>query len=323
MFTSLDIIKSLDQIRMNKKMSILTLTEGIMSRKKYTRLTNHETQISFYELTEFLKKLSIPFQEFSLFVVNQIENQYPEESTFYTTVLFENYEHAYQMYYPKLKKVEFKTLLGEHAVPAFIELMKFKLEKQSQKESLFNLKEKYPLQRLLRNKIITDSLIGILFVYVHLCDQEERLMIGHFVYDAIFDPSFKFFVAYNEISRSVLHLTGMYAFDTEAPNHTEIYDKFQKIIKHTLIFQTKARLSAIDHLIFKMLYNYQNKHGLMNKDVVYYYIASYFSAFDEATVPNKLKMSQKDFNIFKELLKDNGLRNEWMYGRMLNHGNIW
>src|SRR5690554_6602349 len=100
MLESIDIIKTLDAIRMNQKIKIQDLVEGIMSRKTYTRLLNDEADISFYDLAKLLAKLAIPFQEFSLHVVNAVENQFPYESTFYLSVIRELYQETYDEAYP-------------------------------------------------------------------------------------------------------------------------------------------------------------------------------------------------------------------------------
>src|SRR5690606_7280454 len=185
MFESIDIMKTLDSIRMNQKVKIQDLVQGIMSRKTYTRLLNAEADISFYDLNKLLDKLSIPFLEFSLYVVNSIESQHPAESSFFLTILRDNYQKAYDEFYPSVKDKELKSIFGAKSVPATIELMLYKLNKQSKEASLKRLHSKFNLKSILEGKIIDDGVSGILYSFVYLVDDKERRDIGKFIYDVI------------------------------------------------------------------------------------------------------------------------------------------
>lgn len=323
MFESIDIMKTLDLIRANHKIKIQDLVQGIMSRKTYTRLLNDEASISFYDLNKLLEKLSIPFLEFSLYVVNSIEGQFPMESSFFLTILRENYQKAYDEFYPGVIGKELKTIFGAKSVPATIELMLYKLNKQSKEVSLSNLHQKFDLKSILESRIIDDGISGILYSFVYLVGDSERRQIGNFIYKVIFDPSFRHYYSYTEISKTIIHVTGILSFTLLDKLDDEELNRLEKIVVGALDYHTKFRGTVFDHKIFRILYQFQKEKNLENDFIIFSYISSYLSVFEKGAIPHKLDVTKEDMIIFKNYLKKGLYQQNTMYEGMLKHGKIW
>lgn len=323
MFESIDIMKTLDMIRTNQKVKIQDLVQGVMSRKTYTRLLNDEANISFYDLNKLLDKLSIPFLEFSLYVVNSIESQHPAESSFFLTILRENYQKAYDEFYPDVKDKELKSIFGAKSVPATIELMLYKLNKQSKEASLKRLHSKFNLNSILKGKIIDDGVSGILYSFVYLVDDKERRDIGKFIYDVIFDNTFRHYYSYTEISKTIINIAGILSFTLLETLTEEEIKRLEEIVIETLAYQTKFRATVFDHKIFRILYNFQKEKGLRNDFIIFSYISSYFSVLEKGAIPHKLDVTKEDMAIFKNYLEKGLYEQETMYERILKHGKVW
>lgn len=323
MLESIDIMKTLDLIRTNQKVKIQDLVQGIMSRKTYTRLLNDEANISFYDLNKLLDKLSIPFVEFSLYVVNSVESQYPMVSSFYISIIRENYQKTYDEFYPGIKGKDIKSIFGAKAVPATAELMLYKLNKQSREVSLNNLHKKFDLDHLLKSKIIDDGIAGVLYSFVNLVADDERRNIGRFIYDVISNPSFRHYYSYTEISKTILHMAGILSFTLLDTLTKDDMKKLEEIVLYTLDYQTKFRATIYDHKIFKILYNFQKEKHLTNDFIIFNYMSSYVSVFEKDAIPHKLNITKEDMDIFKNYLKNGLYEQNTMYEGILKHGKIW
>ncbi|WP_025725323.1 hypothetical protein [Acholeplasma granularum] len=323
MYSSIDIIKALDKIRTKNKLTIQEFVSGVMSRKKYTRISNNEADITLLEVSKLLSKVGIPLQEFAIFTANIIETANHNETSFYMSCIHGNYETAYKQHLPNFNLNNLKTTLGNKAVHAIYELMQYKLNFQSLQESSHKLRMKMDLKELIKDKILTDSTIGALYAYVHLGTDIERRQISKYLYDAIFDSSYKYYLLFNEISRSILQITAILSLTLLSDIKKEEIKTLESIIKYTFEFHTRSRLSIMDYNIFKVLNDFQNKNNLLNEYIVYYYISSYITIYQKEDVEPFIMVKEDDLNIYKKYLKDSSFTSGRMYERLLSDDKIW
>lgn len=316
MFTTNDIIKQLDFFRHSNKLTIQEICRGIMSRKKFTRLLNGETDISFDEIMAFLSRMNIQFQEFILYLGNIVESHYPDESSFCQAVIDGDYVRAYEIYYPKLGDAPYKTVLGRQAVSSFIQLMLFKLEKQERLRTLSNIQKDFPLDDFINNYVVDDNQICILYTYVNICNEKDKLKIGSYISNIIFSDRTKLLLTFSSTSLNLLYKTAILAFITQKQLEEEEIKKLNLIVKAALEYQTKARQPMSDFLLFQLLHDYYSRINKKNKYITFYYIATYISAFDSKNL-SKLNLNEDDIKQFSELVQDKEFRYSSMFERLL------
>lgn len=316
MFSTNDIVKQIDYFRCTNKMTIQEICQGVMSRKKYTRLLNGEADISFDEIMALMNRIHIPFQEFILYLTNTIEGKYPDESSFCQAIISADYNDAFETHYLKLGPPPYKTTLGRYAVGAFIHLMFFKLGKKDRLTSLQQLKLDFPLAKFTHGSIVEDNQICVLYAYVNMCDDKEKIIIGRYISTLLNDDRTRLLVTFSSFSLNLLYKTGILAYTTLDYLDEENAHHLSSIIKIALAYQIKARQPLADFLLFEMIHQFYRRIGKKNKYLTFYYITTFISSFGGEDL-SRLDINEDDIRTFSLLMKDKDFRNSPMYERLL------
>lgn len=323
MFSSIDIIKVLDHLRANQRIKIQDLVDGIMSRKKYTRLLNDETSISFSELLSLLDKMSIPLQNFSQLVTQAMESHFVHEQNFYLALLRNNYKEAKEDYYPKLDINKRYSALGQLGLKALVELIYFKTNKQTILETRHHLHELKPLDDILLETIIQDGMIAHLYAYVHVATEAEKRRIASYVFKAVYDNKYRYYIACHKLSKVVFYLTGILAYTTINQLSKEERGQLEKLALSTIRLHLMTKNRLLDYNLFAMLYYYQQKLSTKNNYITFYYLESYISLDEAASNLPKLEVTKEDIDIFKQFITQYDRRKIHMYEGILANEKIW
>lgn len=317
MITSSEFAKTLDEIRIKEKLTIENFCDGVMSRKKFTRLLNGEADFSFEEIIKLTGKLSITFQEFYLYIVTKIEHENSFENSFYLSVVAGDYAKAYNEYYPLFKGKSGVGILSKRGLPALIELTKYKLNKQDKIVTLAHLRLLAPLDKLITKKIVDDETIIVLYAYSFVCGPKELRLISHYIVRLIKEKDIKFLLAFSEQSFNLLYNLGVMLHNKLNKLTVEDEENLWIIIKAALEYQTKARTIIADYVFFKTLYELLLKQKHKNRYVTFYYIASYLSLPKELQ-NGSIMVDDEDIHHFQALLSDNAFIYHPMYEDLIN-----
>lgn len=93
-----EVMEVLEQLRLEKKISIQDFTKYIVSRRNYSRFLSGEIGISLETLSKLLKNLEIPLSEFSLYLYNRNLVKRVNETHFVNYVKIKKYDKAFKYY---------------------------------------------------------------------------------------------------------------------------------------------------------------------------------------------------------------------------------
>src|SRR5690554_1420148 len=141
MITDIEIMKYFEMLRTERKINIQDITEGIVSRRNYSRYVSGEIAINIETLSKLLAKIEVPLSEFSFYINNRITMENLEEQYFHALIRNEQYTKAYNKYYSKIKNKELKTIYAKRTIPLGIVLMKYKLGMLNRDEVILEMKK--------------------------------------------------------------------------------------------------------------------------------------------------------------------------------------
>lgn len=323
MITDIEIMKYFEMLRTERKINIQDITEGIVSRRNYSRYVSGEIAINIETLSKLLAKIEVPLSEFSFYINNRITMENLEEQYFHALIRNEQYTKAYNKYYSKIKNKELKTIYAKRTIPLGIVLMKYKLGMLNRDEVILEMIKIMHLDEILRRKIVHDDDIESLYLYIRICSEKEKEKIVAYLLKIILDKEYKMATCYYEICVTLAYLTLL----TIMVNHSEKskYERnlIEKVMNLALEFNSRAKAVNNDVLLFEILYKYIKRYEIENKYVVFYYIASILATEDPDFLDGKtFEITKEDIELYYECLSDEEFMSSAMYERIIDYDNL-
>ncbi|MBU0997280.1 MAG: hypothetical protein KKE16_04460 [Firmicutes bacterium] len=315
-----DVMRFVEKLRIEKKISIHDLTEGIISRRSYSRFLSPSAELQVDTLFKLLERMKLPVFEFGAYVGNSIliENIY--EMYFYEYIFNELYETAYNEIYPLIKDKELKSPLAIKSIPIAIKLMEYKLNKITKAEALSAMKNVIELNTMINSKIICFDDIQALSLYTLVCNDEAKELISDHMLKILFTSKIKVFTNSVEYTNSVIHRIALTTLTTKEYTTDKDRKNIQKLLTVIFEYQIKAKTAFHDFIIFNNLYKYVKKHKIDNKLVIFHYLASIASTFGSAYLEsNKIKIDQSDIEIYLSFLEDDTFLKKPTYEGLMDY----
>ncbi len=319
MYENIEVMKLIDKMRIDCKLSVAQLTDGITSTRNYSRLLSGDTSLTFENLVLMLKKLSIPIYEFGNLLANQYIYQYQEEMYFFDYVADEMYETAYQYYLENPSLVHPKGLLAKKSIPMAIRLMEYKLDKITLSQLRLYAQSMIHLEELLKNKVLFRDDILSLSLFVKFCNRKENELIVQLMHKILIERSIRIMTGYVEVDSLILYKMTLKCIFAK-PEMTEYdHEDFREVASMALDYFRRARMRVSDLEFLKLLYDYNKQNHQRNDLVVYYYVLSVLATYNEE-VSNTLKqeLSEEDKQIYLHYLKDSKIVKAPMYEGIIN-----
>ncbi|MFA7032192.1 MAG: helix-turn-helix transcriptional regulator, partial [Bacilli bacterium] len=263
--TNNNVIFYLDQLRKKQKLTILQLTKGITSSRNYHRYLSGETNPTFIHLSKMLNRLCVTLYDFYIYVHNSIERDNAIETEFYDAVKDGKYDYAYKKIYSQIKGKNLKTVFAEKTIPCQICFMKYKLGLMNDTQTILEMKKVINIKELVNNSIIDDDLISSLYVYVQICPDKEKNIIGNYLADLIITNDYVQLMHYYQWTTMIMHITALSALTTIKENQPCNYKKIQQITSSALEFNYRANLKILDTMLFRILYDFTKRNKKPNK----------------------------------------------------------
>jgi len=315
-----EVMNCVEQLRLGRKMTIQEITNGVISRRNYSRYVSGEIPINLEILTKILGKLGVPLYEFVFYMTNKNILSNLDESFFLDLIRNEQYEEAYKRYYQVIKDKELQSIFATRTIPICITLMLYKLDKMSLEDVKRITSRIIDLKEMFQKKHLNDDEIESLNLYIRICNEQDKEIIADYLLNMLFCDDYRLICAHYDFCRMLSYLIVL-SIITEHPNQ-EKYDKKQikRVIDAALDFFSRAKFINYDILLFEILYKYIKKNHIDNKDIIFYYISAILSTNDQEFLNGKkFTITKEDMDVYYELLKDNTFLNANIYERIVNH----
>jgi len=322
MITNREVVHYLEKIRIERKITIQAMTEGILSRRNYSRLLSGDAHVSIDILSKMLSKMEIPFNEFSFYIHNHLMYENVDEYNFFEYIFFENYEKAFKEIYPSIKHKECRSLLRNKTIPICIKFLEYKLNIISKSDALSHLTKHIDLDSLLKRYIIQDDDIKALYLYTQLCSDQNKSLIVDFLLKVVFGNDFKMLTAHYEESMIFIYLILLEALTTQDNLLNSNHDLIKNVYQKALEFHSRAKLEVYDVYMFKVLYKYIKKYNIDNPYIIFHYIASIISTLDDNITQKTYEINQSDIEIFSKHINHEHFNKRSMYERLLSNDHI-
>ena len=299
------IITLLDQLRIQSKLSIENFTEGIISKRNYSRYLNGELKISYLTLSKLLEKLNISISSFSFFIQNSIITKYDYELDFFDEVTKKDYKRAMDIYETKIKGKPLYTHLSEKSVPSGIIYLSFILGQKDLKTAKLEIKDIIHFHQLPEKHVYTDDDIGSLYIYSLIADEQDKKIIADWLEEVIVEKKHKSFYTQPEPIKYLKYIM-MLKILTEKET---IDPKTQKLIDivttKALDHDRRARIIGHNQLLLKILYEYAHKSNDAKKDIYSFYYLSSLMTLKEDIIKNQAHhVKKEDYELFLKQLQD-------------------
>lgn len=315
-----DIVYHLDQLRRDKKVTIQAISQGVISRRNYTRLLSGEIEISLEILEKLLANLNVPLDEFAYYRYNNQVVDHFDEYEFHEVIRFGNYERAIKKFAYFLTKPKFVSIFSGKTIPIGILMLKKHLGQISNNELVHASRELMNLSESVKSHIIYDDLVEALYLYCSICNETELDEIISFCERALFGGKAKMFTLYFEVATIILHLTLMRSLLLKKTITESEHILFKRTINSGLKFGRLSKLQPFDVMFFGMYDRYNKKYKLHNPFVTFYYF-NYLETSEHIDVVNRsLRVFTKSER--EDILKcmmDPTLREGALYDKVLFH----
>lgn len=323
MITNFEIMKYLEKLRTDRKITIQDFTKDICSRRNYSRYLAGEASISLEILSKLLNKIDIPLVDFSFYIQNNLMYEYIHEVYFYDLVRLEKYQKAYKERYPHIKDKEWKTIYAEKCVPMGIKLMEYQLGMITKSEAAKAMASIIKIDNIISKYLVQDDDIGALNLYVRVCDDYDKEKMVDYLIDVIETKNRKIVSGSYEPMMMNIYLTALEAMTTHSNANKYEYQLIKRIANKAIEFHSRCKLATYDVILFKILYNYTKANNIENKYIVFHYIASIISSYDDSYVEGvTFDIYEEDINIYRELLLDEEFVKTYMYERLIDYDNL-
>ena len=323
MISNLEIMKYLEKLRSERKITIQDFTKDVCSRRNYSRFLVGEASISLEILSKLLNKIEIPLFDFSFYINNNIIYENIHEIYFYDLIHLEKYELAFKERYPHIKDKEWKTLYSEKCVPMGIKLMEYKLGIISKAEAVKAMSTILKLDEITNKYLVQDDDIGGANLFVRVCGDKDKEKIVEWLLEVLQSDKHKMVSGSYEPMMTNIYLTLLEAMTTHSDPNKYDYALIKKIANKAIEFHSRSKLATFDIFLFRILYNYIKANKINNKYIVFHYIAAILSAFEDSYVKDMVfDIHEEDIAIYKECLLDECFMNSYMYERLIDYDNL-
>jgi transcriptional regulator with XRE-family HTH domain len=320
MINSIEMMMALDQIRNNRKISVENLTEGIISRRNYSRYLSGEIRPPFEVVEALLKKLDVSLLNFSLYLGNHIEAANQDEIEFRDLIRLGNIEEAYEKYYTTLKNKRLKTVYNSKAIPMGLVYTEFYMNKTSKYDAISRARIIIDLESVINSLIIDDDTIEALNIYSKFADCKDKRKIISYMSNVIFSDNYKLFFSYYQQSQLLIYITALRCLTTLESVDDKDKSLIDKIFKEALAFNIKARMKIFGFLLFEVVYKFTRKFEIKNKYITYYYMMEIFITSYDSIKKKKQLLKKIDYEEFEQCIKEKEYNSETMYERILKNG---
>jgi len=295
MLTDLELIEYLERLRLENNLSIQEITKGIISRRNYSRYISSECPLNIQVLTQLLKRIGIPLNEFICYITNKKILENLDELLFHELIMQENYVKAYT-YYQKLQNKQLQSNFASKSIPMGINLMLFKMNLISLDEVKKRLTKILNLDEIINKTIINDDEIEAIYIFIRIAEVADKEKILKYFLNVLFDSKYIIISNFLDKSKMLCYLITLKILieDQERFNN----DLINNVIKSVLDCKNSIPIHY-EFLLFELIYKYLNKKQIENKDVTYRY-ALLNICFGIRQV------NMKDFNNFFECLQEKG-----------------
>lgn len=318
--TDLEIIQMLDNLRIQNDLSIEEFTEGIVSRRNYSRYLNGEVRMSFTILAALLKKINLSVSAFSYYVLNTMIVTYNHEFEFLNHLTNRQYKEAQKIYEQKIHGQQLHTFLADKTIPAGFVYLEYKLNKISFEKGRNTLINTYPLNEVLDRILITEDDIMSLYFYTKFANKEESLRIAQFVYDLLVSNKRKNFAIHVEEAQYIAYMIALeilYKYYEQIKNGKK---HFEMCITRALDFDRRARVGNYNLFILEPIYKYAKSQNCKDLDlVIYYYVTALLAADKDLAFSEPFELHKEDYEQYLTYLQDDKYLEMEMYGGLINN----
>ena len=222
-----------------------------------------------------------------------------------------------------LRTKEYKSILANKTIPLGMKMVEYKKNFIMKGEALYYMKSFLNLDGFLKSYIIQDDDIESLYIYIRICNDDEKEKIAKELLNIISKNDRKFFTVNYERIQTLMYLIVLICLTTKEKITYSDHLNIKKITDVALEFNTRAKLRTYDVILFKTLYKYIKRSDSDNKHIIFHYIASIISSIDDEYVENqRFELKKEDIKIFIECLQDEKLLKGQMYSGLITYGNI-
>lgn len=315
-----DIIDYIEKLRIKKGMTIKDLTENIVAQRSYTRYLSKESTLQLNVLDAFLKRLSVPLFQFSLYIKNNIMLDNFEEYYFFDQILNEDYKDAKEKYDSIIKHKTLKSPLAKKSIPIAILIMKYNLNKISKFSMHNKVRQILKLSEFEESNFLLDHDIQCLILFLRVASDSEKTRIANVLYDALFNDEFKIFTSNVELAYTTLYYVLLESLTKRDVLRTKDHEMIEKTFTHYLKYYRRSLMTGFDLDIFKTLYEYYSTKSVDKKSFAFYYLSLLLISSDASTnYLEEATLSTQDKATFLELLKNPEFKETNLFERLISH----
>lgn len=315
-----ELVGYLDQLRQERKISIQELTEGIISRRNYSRYLSGEIPINFEILTKLLERLGIPLSDFVFYITNKkiIENL--DEIYFLDQIRNQKYKKAYSDFYPPIKDKEFRSVFAKKTIPIAIKLMLYEMNQLSLVEAKMQIASIINLDEMFAKKYLNDDEIEALNLYTRICDEAEKERIADYLLNIVLHDDYKITAIYYDFCRMLTYLIILEIITQHSNPAKYESELIKKVINSALDFFARAKYVNHDIKLFTILYQYVKRYQIDHKEIIFYYLSSILSTHDEDfLLGQEFAITEADIETYIAFLKDESFMNTELYERVMDY----
>lgn len=316
-FSSEQFIFYIEKIRIEKKNTIQELTNGIISRRSYTRFLSNETDISFDILVKLIDRLGYAIFDFGLYVYNHNIQTNLDEVMFMEMIKLSQYEIAFNEFYPLIKDKKWKSIFATKAIPCAVIMMNLHFKKIRQVEAYGLIKDILQIDEIIQSPIIYKEDIESLYICMDILKRMDRFKISQYLYKTlsnnvkIVSPSID-----NTTMLTYLTLVKSLSLDSiiEATDHVMI----KEVIIKAIAYLYKSKTAIMDIVFFETILEYCRSNSFYYEEVVFAYISTLISSPENYyTYGKTIILSDEDVKTFTRLLTNTAFINSDIYSRII------
>lgn len=310
-------IKYLDLIRRDRKMSIQALTEGIVSRRSYSRFLSNESELTFEVLSRLLERLQIPLFEFAMYVHNQHFYEHLDSILFYDLVRSENHQEAYDKYYEKLIKAP-QELRYHKSASVALKIVEMKLNKTPKAEAMYTIRKMIDIDRIFKSKLVHVDDIESLYLFVKECKDVEKEAIADYFVRFIEQNNLKVISPTIEFTTMMVYLIVIRALTTQENVTPKILSQMRLVAKAAIEYHRRAKIAVYDYWLFELLMAFSKRLNRPNPILTFHYITSLMTSQDSQPLRHvQIELTEADLSAFDQCLDDEAFLRQPMYERVL------
>lgn len=315
------IIKYIEKIRLERKIKIRDLTEGIIAQRTYSRYVAENQDLPLDIITKFLNRLNIPVFELAGYIRNDLFFQHIDEIWFHEHVRLGEYQKAYTEYYSKIKDMPLGNYFHPRAIPCAMIKMEYHLNQITRVDAQTRMEALINLDAIIKQNFLVDDDVHALRLFVEFCDDEDKEKIAYFLCPKIEEDKLKIITQTIETSMNIVHVTVLMALTTKAVFTRVDHDWLNRILPPILQYNKRSKPAIFDIELFEILFKHMKTNNFANRAITFYYISAVLSALGGYNTKDaKITLTPEDVDTFLSCLADKDFLAKPMYEELINHG---